>query len=153
MSDMTTELMQARLRQQAGRIAELEEELRQVRQMLISSVQLPRWVPYLSRSEETVLRHFLARDTVTIEGLRYALYQGQARDEHICHVWICRLRKKLKPTGVTIDVEWGRAAYSMPKEFRDLICDPLSVSPVQSAGPIGGADHDHQGIATAGAGV
>ena len=147
MSDPVIELLQLTIRRQSGRIEELEEELRQVRAHLTSSVSLPRWVPHLSPKEEEVLRHFLSRDTITIEGLRYALYQGQARDEHIVHVWICKLRRKLNTVDVPIETIWGRG-YSIPKEFRDLIVDPLSLSPAQSRRPLGGGDNDHDRNAT-----
>jgi DNA-binding response OmpR family regulator len=147
MSDVTIELLQARLRQQAGRIAELEEELCQCRQRMISLTPLPNWVPRLTGKEEQVLRHLMARESITTSTLEYLLYGNDEPPMHIITIWIFKLRRKLEAHGIVIESIW-HVGYRIPPDHRAALNDPESISPAQSRRPLGGGDNDHDRIAT-----
>lgn len=118
MTTVTVELLQAKNRKLTARIDELEEELRQAREMMIYSGNLPQWLSILTRKETEVLRMLLRRDVVTFEGVRYALYQGAARDEHLPYIWICKLRRKLTPIGIKIITRRAENGWSLEHESR-----------------------------------
>ena len=57
---------------------------------------------------------------LTKEALLVAVYQLQHEEPEIkiIDVWICKLRKKLKPLGVNIDTVWGRGYRLLPAVAR-----------------------------------
>lgn len=60
---------------------------------------------------------------VSKEALLEWLYQLSADDEpdlKIIDVWICKLRKKLKPLGIRIDTTWGRG-YALAADAKPTI--------------------------------
>lgn len=81
----------------------------------ISGVVLPmEW--RLTASEARVMGVLLKRELATKDAIMAALYRADARDEaemKIVDVFICRIRKKLKPFGVEIITVWGQG-YSFP---------------------------------------
>lgn len=90
------------------RIAILEEQL---------GARLPAPVCFgLSGSEARVFGHLYTREMATKNSIMAILYQSMGRDEaepKIVDVFVCKLRKKLKPFGVAIETVWGNG-YAMP---------------------------------------
>ena len=90
------------LQEQNKRLREENEELREtLRQMQEQRVPepLPRGLPYLTRSEETILRGLLSRRGRVVP--RSVLYddlypRGEERDPQIVVVMVSRLRAKLE---------------------------------------------------------
>lgn len=80
----------------------------------ISGVVLPmEW--RLTASEARVMGVLLKRELATKDAIMAALYRADARDEaeiKIVDVFICKIRKKLKPFGVQIVTLWGQG-YSV----------------------------------------
>jgi hypothetical protein len=110
------------------RVDELEETVRQLLEEA-PAPDLPPGLPYLTRSEETILRALLsARGLTTRDRLYAALYQhDEDRDPQIVVVMISRLRKKLAGL-VNIETVWGRGYNA------NLIHDLGTISGGPSAG-------------------
>lgn len=66
----------------------------------------------MSRSESIILALLMRHDMVTKDQMMFALYDGKPeaydRDPKILDVWIHKLRKRLAPLGVEIELVWGR---------------------------------------------
>lgn len=79
-----------------------------------------RWGEYatLTRQEFDILEALrsAAPRMMTKEALLAALYQLRSDEPEIkiIDVWICKLRKKLKPLGVNIETVWGRGYRLLP---------------------------------------
>lgn len=92
------------------RIATLEERVRQ-----LESILTPAWtVPVewgLTSQEARVFAHLMTRDMATKESIMAALYSDRADDQvepKIVDVFICKMRKKLRPYGILIETVWGQ---------------------------------------------
>lgn len=81
----------------------------------------------LTASETRVFGHLLARDLATKDSLMAALYCAGADDEpdiKIVDVFVCKLRKKIKPFGLEIDTLWGqgyRLSAAMKAHAKSLL--------------------------------
>ena len=99
-----------------ARIAQLEDALAG------SAVALPiEWG--LTPQESRVLGVLRARSMATKEAVMAALYVDLGKDEaepKIVDVFICKIRKKLKPFGVEIKTVWGQG-YSLAEKSRAVI--------------------------------
>lgn len=74
----------------------------------------------LTASETKVMGVLIARELASKDAIMAALYRNDGRDEaeiKIVDVFICKLRKKVAPFGVTILTVWG-AGYRLPPEQR-----------------------------------
>jgi two-component system, cell cycle response regulator CtrA len=102
------DIMQEQLDQLRERVRQLEEAL------CPPSVVIPvEW--RLTGSEARVFAHLTTKDLVTKDSLMAAMYSDRADEEpekKIVDVFICKLRKKLKPFGIEIDTVWGQG-YSL----------------------------------------
>lgn len=70
----------------------------------------------LTATEARVVGHMLERDHVTKDSVMAVLYRDLARDEaepKIVDVYICKIRKKFKPFGISIHTLWGQG-YALP---------------------------------------
>lgn len=79
----------------------------------------------LTFSEAQVLGIFVARELVTKHAIMQALYSSIGREgveEKICDVFICKIRKKLKPYGVGITTRWGQG-WSLDPVWRARLAD------------------------------
>jgi DNA-binding response OmpR family regulator len=68
----------------------------------------------LTASERTVLGVLMQRERATKDHVMSALYRDLARDEaepKIVDVFICKLRRKLKPYGIEIGTLWGQGYF------------------------------------------
>ena len=87
----------------------------------------------LTTSEARVLACLLARTFCTKDTLMAALYRDDGRDEpeiKIVDVFICKVRKKLKPFGVFIDTVWGQG-YRLDEANKHLVKEALARGVVQ----------------------
>ena len=99
----------------------LEEKIAYLEDLLGMSLDAPIELG-LTPSEARVLGLLLKRDVATKDGLMVALYGRGNREEaeiKIVDVFICKIRKKLKPFSLTIETVWGQG-YTMPKESKAL---------------------------------
>lgn len=72
----------------------------------------------LTGSEARLFGALLEREQLTKEGAMAALYRDAGDDEpeiKIVDVFICKMRKKLKPFGVTIETRWGLGYFMTPE--------------------------------------
>ena len=103
---------------ESARIKALEaenERLCQRVEQLESSMGLVGFIPpvewRLTSSEARVVGVLLKREVATKDAIMAALYRADARDEaevKIVDVFICKIRKKLKPLGIQITTRWGQ---------------------------------------------
>ncbi len=100
---------------QQERIELLEERIRQLEDILS-----PRSVPVrvewrLTQSEARVFSHLTTREQATKQSIMLAMYSDRIDVEpeiKIVDVFVCKLRKKLKPFGIEIQTVWG-AGYAL----------------------------------------
>lgn len=75
---------------------------------------------HLTPSESAILNGLLARPLLTFARARDVLYGAKAGDEPVTDVYkafICKLRRKLAPFGITIITRWG-LGYELEAECR-----------------------------------
>lgn len=100
----------------------LLEEITQLKQVLVSDDDFPReWK--IKLTSRKLLRHLLARKMVSKTSAYLALYDGSDGDgpsETILNVYICHLRKRLKPLGISITTHWGEG-YSLTPEMKQRL--------------------------------
>lgn len=67
---------------------------------------------------------FKRKGVVTKEAVYQVMYglRDDPPEVKIMDVWVCKLRKKLKPWGVLIETVWGRG-WTISDEVRDRIAD------------------------------
>ena len=99
----------------------LREEIAMLERVLMPEVALPvEWS--LTGSERRVFLALLGRPQCTKDAIMAALYRDLGQDEpaiKIVDVFICKLRKKLKPFGVSIGTVWG-VGYYLSDETRAM---------------------------------
>lgn len=79
----------------------------------------------LTAHESKVLGVLMKREAVTKEGIMAALYDGRDDPEiKIVDVFVCKLRRKLKPFGVEVATLWGRG-YQMSAENKRRVTEAL----------------------------
>lgn len=96
-------------------IAQLRERVRQLEEEIApSSVSVPlEW--RLTSSEARLFAHLTTRAVATKSSIMTALYSDRPEDDpelKIVDVFICRIRRKVKPYGVEIATVWGQG-YSL----------------------------------------
>ncbi len=80
----------------------------------------------LTGSEARIFGTLMSRDLASKETLMTALYYGRLDDDpdiKIVDLFICKLRKKLKPFGIPIETVWGngyRLSAQTKSAFRAL---------------------------------
>jgi two-component system cell cycle response regulator CtrA len=97
------------------RIAALEDLLR--------GKEMPPIEFGLTSSEGTILALLMARSLVTKDAMLAALYHNSGKEEaesKIADVFICKLRKKLKPFGIQIVTRWGNG-WEMPVASKQVV--------------------------------
>lgn len=72
----------------------------------------------LTGSEARVFGVLMNRDLATRDAMMTALYANKADDDEaeikIVDVFVCKMRKKLKPFGIQIGIQWGQGYYLTP---------------------------------------
>ena len=99
----------------------LREESRGLRKALLGAAEPP---PYfdLTPSEAQMFGILLNNRTARTETFMAALFSTDADDppeEKILDVWICKMRKKLKPYGIEIKTHWGEC-WEMPEASKEI---------------------------------
>lgn len=98
----------------------LRDELRQLKESMGLTFSAPlEW--RLTGSEVKVFGRLLKGGAVTKDALMACLYRDAAKDEaeiKIVDVFVCKLRKKLKPFGLEIATIWG-IGYQMPAASKE----------------------------------
>jgi two-component system cell cycle response regulator CtrA len=116
----------------------LRERVRQLEEQL--GFHCPAPIEFqLSRSEAAVFGVLLTRDVVTTETLMAALYRDCSRDEaepEILKVFVHKVRKKMKPFGLTVETIWG-TGYRLTAASKAVIRQqwPEVCKPEHSARP------------------
>jgi len=97
----------ARLRDE---IELLQEQVRQLRALLVDEETKVPPEYKLTRAEERLYRHMMARSIVTVDSMLVAIYgdSDDAPHGNIISVFIHKIRKKLPPHGIEIVNYWGR---------------------------------------------
>lgn len=74
----------------------------------------------LTGQESRVFGVLVNRELASKEAVMVSLYgdKPDAAMEKIVDVYICKIRKKLKPFGIDIQTVWGRG-WVLPREIRD----------------------------------
>ncbi|MFC3074945.1 helix-turn-helix domain-containing protein [Shinella pollutisoli] len=110
------DLVQAQQRE----IAMLRERVRQLEHALSPSVVAIDMAWQLTSSEARVFACLATRAKATKEMILQALYSDRpddAPEPKIVDVFVCKLRKKLKPFGIEITTVWGQG-YSLADRCR-----------------------------------
>jgi two-component system cell cycle response regulator CtrA len=86
----------------------------------------------LTGSEAKVLNLLMLRDAVCKDGFMDAIYRGRGDDEpevKIIDVFICKLRRKIRPFGVEIKTIWGRGYQMAPDDKARVraLCEPSAL--------------------------
>lgn len=99
---------------------ELREQVRQLLIMLRGDAPMP--IQFSLTGKEAALLGALMQGTiVSKESCLHFIYQGRDEPElKIIDVFVCKLRRKLKPFGITIDTAWGRG-YALAPEAKKRI--------------------------------
>ena len=100
-----------------------DERIHQLAQVLMAAeIRVPfEWS--LTGSERAVFGVLLSRPMATKEAIMAALYYSQGRDEaeiKIVDVFVCKIRKKLRPFGVGIKTVWG-LGYELDASVREKL--------------------------------
>jgi two-component system cell cycle response regulator CtrA len=109
-TDSTTVATQARM------ITELQEDKRELLELLTDAGMKPP-LPGLSPNEARIFMALLRNERMSRQAIM-AITQSRAEDSKIVDVWICKLRKKIKPLGLEIKNIWGEG-YFIPREQRE----------------------------------
>lgn len=77
----------------------------------------------LTGQETRIFGMLLKRDILTKDAGMLTLYghrnAGEEAEPKIVDVFVCKMRKKLAPFGITIETHWG-AGWSMPAEAKAI---------------------------------
>lgn len=91
----------------------LRARVRMLEEALIGGVDLPPEWP-LTTSERRIFGVLVNRELATKTNVMVALYRDLHKDEpeiKIVDVFVCKLRRKLVPFGITIHTRWGEGYY------------------------------------------
>ncbi len=97
------------------KVAGLEDEVWQLKRILGASGFLAPHFLSLTKGEELILGMLFARDYCSKEALYDVAYPGNESSANSIEVRIHKIRKKLRPYGITIHTTWGRG-YLITKE-------------------------------------
>lgn len=100
---------------QKNRIEMLEERIRQLEDELAPKTAPVRVEWCLTQSEARVFSHLTTREQATKQSIMLAMYSDRIDVEpemKIVDVFVCKMRKKLKPFGIEIITVWG-AGYAL----------------------------------------
>lgn len=103
------------IEQQQIEIETLRERIRQLEEVLAPSSALVRVEWALTASEARVFAHLTTRDVATKPSIMAAIYANRIDEDpemKIIDVFVCKMRKKLRPFGVKILTVWGQG-YSL----------------------------------------
>jgi len=88
---------------------ELREHVRRLEDALIGTFETPfEWG--LTAAERIVFGVLVNREVASKDAMMAALYRSMGKDEpdpKIVDVFVCKLRRKVKPYGITIRTHWG----------------------------------------------
>lgn len=100
---------------QHRQIETLRERIRQLEEALMPSNTIIPVEWQLTAAEARVFAHLTTREMATKRNIMFALYSDRIDEEpeiKIVDVFVCKLRKKLKPFNVQINTVWGQG-YSL----------------------------------------
>lgn len=108
-SEFKINLLQVQNRELRERNSALEIRLAKVELMVADADELPYGLPPLSKMETQFLKLLIARQTVSDDMAMTAFYADRANPpgRKVLDVFICHLRRKLKPYKISIDRQWG----------------------------------------------
>lgn len=137
MSEPIVEILQRQNKQLRERVAELDEEIRQLRESHFAPVApLPSWLPRLTRTEERVLvalrdsrADFCSKDWLMQAIYESTEYDKEPPDIKIIDVWMHKLRTRLSGTPIEIITGWGRG-YALTDKSKELlrVSAPLTIA-------------------------
>jgi DNA-binding response OmpR family regulator len=100
----------------------LREQIARLERVLVGEQSMPvEW--RLTQQEQRVMGVLVNREFASKDAIMAALYRNLGRDEaepKIVDVFVCKIRKKLKPFGIDIRTVWG-TGYCLPPEQRTLL--------------------------------
>lgn len=106
------------------RIANLEEQLEHAQQRIAfltaDAEQVEAMIFRFTPREEVLFKCLMRRMNATKEILFDALYfawpEGEQPEIKIVDVFMCKVRNKLKPHGITVLTRWGHGYYMLEKD-------------------------------------
>lgn len=143
MNETIVEILTRQNKQLREKVAELEETIRQMHELQRGAGDLPTWLPHLTRTQESFLRALrdsrqeVASRDYLMQAIYEAKYENVTPDVKIIDVMICKLRRKLRGTGVEILTNWGRG-YHLTAETKALlngVRSPLTFPVVEFPSP------------------
>lgn len=114
--------VEARIDALQERVGLLQERVHQLEAAMgMTMLAPPEWG--LTPAETRVVGVLLTRDIATKDAVMAALYRDTGRDEaeiKIVDVFVCKIRKKLRPFGFEISTRWG-CGYQIEGEMRQAM--------------------------------
>lgn len=107
---------------QRREIDTLRERMRQLEEILMPRGFQPPTEWRLTGQEARVFAHLASREEASKASIMMALYSDRPDEEpniKIVHVFVCKLRKKLAPFGVSVRTIWGKG-YALVDRSRWL---------------------------------
>ena len=110
----------ATLAAQSERINVLEQEKAELLELLVGAKEVLPAIAGLSPSEGRILAALMTHERMSREAL-FHISGSRANDgTKIVDVWICKLRKKIRPLGLDTKNIWGEGYY-IPREQKDAL--------------------------------
>lgn len=104
---------------------ELRERVRNLEARLEPriTIKAPTHLTSKERQLLEVLMQASSKAVVTKEQIYSALYYlgGDDVSMKIVDIWVCKVRAKLRPFGVTIETAWGRGFWGLSDESRKIV--------------------------------
>ena len=115
---------------------ELRERVRQLEELCFGTTALMPAELELTGSESRLLAHLLAAPHATKDSLLAAIYSARPDDPpeiKIIDVFVCKVRKKIRPFGLDIQTVWGQG-YLMPPASKAKLRTMMGESAAASSG-------------------
>jgi two-component system, cell cycle response regulator CtrA len=94
---------------------ELRVRIRELEEMLGITFETPPQFGF-SRSESAIFGLLLKQQLVRRSAMMDSIYLHKQDEAEIkiVDVWVCRMRRKLRPYGITIQTQWGQGYFLSP---------------------------------------
>ncbi len=112
----------ARIEELEEMVRERDETIRLFRLEFDSGARIAKKLE-LTRSERVCLGVLMKLERASFKTLMAALYDGSSyewRDDNVVKVFVCKLRRKLKSVGVSVNNDWG-IGYYLSADHKSLI--------------------------------
>lgn len=126
LENLSADVLREEVRLLRERVEFLEEENRQLRETVLTKTWEPPIELGLTPQEKIVFTTLRNHDGTCskqyIMDMLYSLRPNDVAEEKIIDVYICKIRKKIKEFGLTIETVWGQG-YVMPAASKGILAN------------------------------